>query len=1821
MEARAHAQTGNGKSSDSVAARAKNPYLITFDEWRACFGYVPGNEWTVAKATSETVAARERLRARLRKLDAWSGQVHVLGHSQGLEHLCVGGFAATKSVPDHHHGLVTGAEFGQLLRAVLPLERAPVVDVVLLVPWLGNHQTPRTAAFLLASLRALGAPDIRAQVHATPYETWPSPWDDIRVNGARADAPSRGNVHDDPLDAVRRSVLEHVSTGTIGARKVSVEIERDLRRVVERQVLHPVGVAMRSLEDVALVTHLAQRSAAAVEEHRAFTSFFLDGSKALAVDRTLSVYAEHRRGAAVAAARVQPVEATIAGSGDVAPEHAPQSPFDRTTTNAKAKAKAKAKDTEDLPRSANSLARRPEIRKSSEPAIDGSRAPNEPPAQEAGFETIDPWDPSSIRRRRPPVAPGDHELQTVEGFNEVPQRPKDDDRQQAREVGVEGPFMQKHAWQRERSFWESQVVEIDGAHAAPNPRRFNQFMRDHDETDPGHFTLPIRDWELDIARRERPSEEPPGDEPRPPPVKPHDPEWVPGSLLIGIVGNVAAEAQWEAERVVRGRVCKGIDEGAVAAAIAKLASDAEQLLRDAAAAKQGALPTASVDVKLTAFEPEDIRRAVNAQVSGFANEKIAEKMLVTDLVAFVASLGAEMHVVQFSALVRGARTKLSEPSASSEAAPGAGLTELSSAFFSYTSKDAWSNEAPDEKVKANALLADPSFKRVFRTGANDYAKVASHVANALSKEKQQLEIRVYHHPDKRAVGERRAAALKKLWEYEQKLKGGGQEETFSKKAWLKTVAISIRYIPRTDPKLPNVITFAVSGRGAGKLVPAAKSVATTLTWEGSSVHVDARWACCTAAHEDPARPVPPGPKPLPVDPKNPDPDEPKPPTPEEPEPRDDGGDDPKPNPAPIVPPIPDVPEVPDHPAPVPPVVPPVIPPFVPPFVPPVVPPFVLPPLPVLPPVVPPIDVPLVPPKKDAEDWVPGSLAIAVSGDVPAAIDDAAKRAVEGRVCKGVSEEAVAAAAKQLVVRAESLLREAAASTGGAMPSAHLALRLTAFDAKAIRQAVTAAVSSLPNGDTFETTLAADVAGFAATLHAELEGLSFEAQVQGTRAKAPSLPDDDARSAGAAGLKELSSAFFSYTSKDAWSNEAPDEKVKANALLADPGFRRVFRTGANDYAKVASHVANALSKEKQKLEIRVYHHADRQHVGLRRAAALKKLWEHEQKLRGGGQEETFSKKAWLKTVAISIRYIPLTDPKLPNTITFAVGGHAAPSRTKAVSEPLAITWGSSTATLEARWACCTTSPHGPTPPAPTEPRDPTVVKPTPPTPTEPHDPTIVKPTPTEPLDPTIAKPTPPTPTEPRDPTVAKPTARTDAEPHDPTLAKPIVPLLPDVLPVIPPLPPEPAEPDDVRHEESFEPPEAPAIDVPFVPPPPTDAWVPGSLSLSVDGDVSVSIDDAAKRAVEGRVCKGVSEAAVATAAKQLVLRTEALLREAASANGGDIPSAHVALRLTSFDGKAIRQVVTAAVSGLANHAALENALAADLASFAEKLHAELKGLSFEAEVQGRRPKAALLVPEAQESESDGARLTELSSAFFSYTSKDAWSAEAPDEKIKANALLDHDSFRRAFRSGPNDYFRVATHVANALSKDKQQLEIRVYHHPDRRSVGEQRAAALKKLWEYEQKLSGGGREETFSKKAWLKTVAISIRYVALTDASLPNVITFAVGAAARSARDRTKAVSAPVAIAWGAAHARLDASWLCCTHGITDGDEPGLPGEESSRNDRGHLSTAPVAPDVARERSVAKPRQPASSTGKLGAVAAPKGAERAIPIVSPPNRRG
>ncbi len=1802
MEARAHAQTGNGKSSDSVAARAKNPYLITFDEWRACFGYVPGSEWTLAKATSETVATRERLRARLRKLDAWSGQVHVLGHSQGLEHLCVGGLAATKSVPDHHHGLVTGAEFGQLLRAVLPLERAPVVDVVLLVPWLGNHQTPRTAAFLLASLREIGAPDIRAQVHATPYETWPSPWDDIRVNGARADATSRGHVHDDPLGALRRAVLEHASTGTIGTRKVSVEIDRDFRRVVERQVLHPVGVAMRSIEDVALVTHLAQRSAAAFEEHRAFMSFFLDGSRALAVDRTLSVYAEHRRGAALAAARVQPVEATIAGSGDVPPEHAPKSPFDRTTTQAK----ARAEGAEDLPRSPNSLARRPEIRKSSEPAVDASESPNEPPAQEEGFETIDPWDPSSIRRRRPPVAPGDHELQTVEGFNEVPQRPKDDDRQQAREVGVEGPFMQKHAWQRERSFWESQVVEIDGAHAAPNPRRFNQFMRDHDETDPGHFTLPIRDWELDIARRERPREEPPVDEPRPPPVKPQDPEWVPGSLLIGIVGNVAAEAQWEAERVVRGRVCKGIDEATVAAAIAKLAADAEQLLRDAAAAKQGALPSASVDVKLTAFEPEDIRRAVNAQVSGFANEKIAETTLVTDLAAFVASLGAEMHVVQFSALVRGARSKLSEPSASSDPAPvsGAGLTELSSAFFSYTSKDAWSDEAPDEKVKANALLADPSFKRVFRTGANDYSKVASHVANALSKEKQQLEIRVYHHPDKRAVGERRAAALKKLWEYEQKLKGGGQEETFSKKAWLKTVAISIRYIPRTDPKLPNVITFAVAGRGAGKPVPTAKPVATTLTWEGSSVHVDARWACCTAAHEDPALPVPPGPKPLPVDPKNPDPEEPKPPTPEKPEPHDDGGDDPKPNPAPIVPPILDVPEVPDDPAPVPPVVTPVIPPFVPP----VVPPFVLPPVPVLPPVVPPIDVPLVPPRKDEDDWVPGSLAIAVSGDVPAAIDDAAKRAVNGRVCKGVSEEAVATAAKQLVMRTEALLREAAAAKVGGMPSAHLALRLTAFDAKSIRQAVVAAVSSLPNGDAFEKTLAADVAGFAATLHAELEGLSFEAQVQGMRANAPSAPDADDAGDKGAGLMELSSAFFSYTSKDAWSNEAPDEKVKANALLADAGFRRVFRTGANDYAKVASHVANALSKEKQRLEIRVYHHADRQQVGLRRAAALKKLWEHEQKLTGGGEAQVFSKRAWLKTVAISIRYIPLTDPKLPNVIKFAVGGHAAPSRTKAVSEPLAITWGSSTATLEARWACCTTAPHGPTPPAPTEPHDPTIVKPTPPAPTEPHDPTIVKPTP-------------PTPTEPRDPTIAKPTAPADPEPQDPTIAKPIVPLLPDVLPVIPPLSPEPTEPDDIRHEESFEPPEAPAIDVPLVPPPPKDEWIPGSLSLSVDGDVSVSIDDVAKRAVEGRVCKGVNEAAVATAAKQLVLRTESFLREAASAKGGDLPSAHVALRLTAFDAKAIRQAVNAAVSGLANHASFENALAADLASIAEKLHAELKGLSFEAEVQGTRPKSAPLVPEAHESESDAAGLIELSSAFFSYTSKDAWSAEAPDEKIKANALLEHDSFRRAFRSGPNDYFRVATHVANALSKDKQRLEIRVYHHADRRSVGEQRAAALKKLWEYEQKLTGGGREETFSKKAWLKTVLISIRYVPLTDPSAPNVITFAVGAARRSARDRTKAVSAPVAIAWGAAHARLDASWLCCTHGNTDGDGPGRPGEDSSRNDRGLLSTAAIAPVGARERPVAKPRQPASSTGTVGSVSAPKAAERAIPIVRPPNRRG
>ncbi len=1738
-------QTGCGKSSDDIATRAKNPYLVTFDEWRSCFVYAPGNEWSYASAGAQAASARKRLLARLRKVEAWSGQVYVLGHSQGLEHLCVGGFAATKTVPDHHLGLVTGKEFGELLRAVLPLDRVPVVDVVLLAPWLGNHAHPGTAKFLGDALRALGAPAVRAVLHATPYETWPSVWDDVRVNGARIDRPALGSVHEDPLATVRRAALEHAAKGTIGLRRITAELERDLTRVVERQALHKVGASVRTLDDVALVTHLGQRGFEAFETSRSFSSFFLGPSGELAVDRGFAAYADHRKQAVASAAQTAAVtkgsadrEGSEKREGSEGSEGGEAS--HRSTSEVASLGRGSGPEEKvpaEEPRPANTLARPPKReggarKKDATGAAPPARAtertsvkepPSAPLAQEAGFEKVDPWDWSSVRRKRPPVSPGNHALQTVEGFNEVPQRPTSDDRQQAREVAVEGPFMQKHAWQRERSFWESKVVEVDGAHAAPSPRRFNQFMRDHDETDPGHFTLPIRDWDLEPVRAKpgHPKTPKDFDDPRPLPPRPAAPAWVPGSFAIDVVGDVAARIEDEASRSVRGRVCKGVDESVVVASIAKLALEAERILREAAAAKPGKAPGARVDLRLTAFDAESIRRAVNAQVSGMANEGVAERTLVACLSSFALSLGAELKGVSLMADVAGTRpaaVTAPEASASSDPAADAGLVELSSAFFSYTSKDAWSNEAPDESVRANALLDHPSFKRAFRTGANDYHKVATHVANALSKEKQRLEIRVYHHPDRREVGEQRARALKKLWEHEQKLKGGGQEEVFSKKAWLKTVAITIRYIPRTDPKQTNVITFAVGGRAAPKSKTSTKSATSVIpiSWGGSSVHIDARWACCTTTHDLPVAPNEPPARPLPEDPGRPDPDEPDAPPPKTDErgipdsetPTDDTHE---PTEMPSDPPRLPLDDAPNDP--------PVLSPALPPIAPPSDSPFVAPPVVPRTP-----SIAVVPPLEDG--WVPGSFALAMSGDLASTIADASMRAVAGRVCKGVSEAAVAGAAAKLVTTTERILRDAAALKVGAAPSARVELKLTAFDAAAILRAVTAATAGLGTEARVEEALAAELAAVAASLHAEPKGLTFEAAVEGVRASAtPPGPAEGGNTD--AGLEELSSAFFSYTSKDAWANEAPDESVRANALLDDPSFKRVFRTGANDYRRVATHVANALSKERQRLEIRVYHHPERRAVGEQRARALKKLWEHEQRLKGGGQEEVFSKKAWLKTVAITIRYIPRTDPKQTNVITFAVGSHAAATRTKAVVAAAPVEWGASSASLEVRWACCTTAPHAPGKPEP----------------------------------------------ERRDPRVATPTQIVASDPRDATIAKPVQPIRPDVPPVLPPV----DAPDDDDQAER-------------------ELWVPGSLALVVSGDVAMAIDAASRRAVEGRLCRGVSEASVAAAATRLVMTTEHLLRDAAAAKVGAEPSARVKVELGAFDAAAVRRVVTAATAGLVNAVQLESALTADLEGLLAAVGARAKRLRFEGSVVGVRSMPAPGDPPSDHADDDeNARgLTELSSAFFSYTSKDSWSNDAPDDAVKANKLLDDETFRRVFRTGPNDYFRVASHVANALSKEKQRLEIRVYHHPDRREVGEQRARALKKLWEHEQKLKGGGQEEVFSKKAWLKTVAITIRYIPRTDPKQTNVITFAVGSrsSASSARPKTAAPSAP--ITWGASSAELELSWVCC------GSSP----EEHSG-------------DGTKPRTTPQPSKDANA----GAVAPMRSQVRGIPVVRSTPRRG
>jgi hypothetical protein len=151
------------------------------------------------------------------------------------------------------------------------------------------------------------------------------------------------------------------------------------------------------------------------------------------------------------------------------------------------------------------------------------------------------------------------------------------------------------------------------------------------------------------------------------------------------------------------------------------------------------------------------------------------------------------------------------------------------------------------------------------------------------------------------------------------------------------------------------------------------------------------------------------------------------------------------------------------------------------------------------------------------------------------------------------------------------------------------------------------------------------------------------------------------------------------------------------------------------------------------------------------------------------------------------------------------------------------------------------------------------------------------------------------------------------------------------------------------------------------------------------------------------------------------------------------------------------------------------------------------------------------------------------------------------------------------------------------------------YPDRREVGEQRARALKKkLWEHEQKLKGGGQEEVFSKKAWLKTVAITIRYIPRTDPKQTNVITFAVGSrsSASSARPKTAAPSAP--ITWGASSAELELSWVC------RGSSP----EEHSG-------------DGTKPRTTPQPSKDANA----GAVAPMRSQVRGIPVVRSTPRRG
>ena len=490
IESRAHVMTGVGKSGDGEFARTRNEYLISFEKWRSSFAFnsAGAGDWSLATTNDTVGERRKRMHASLSKLRDWSGQIIFIGHSHGFANLVVGGFGVSRGKNEFNHGLVSGACFGKFLADILPTGPVPIVDVIILARWLGSADVARPSPFIRHVLSALDAPSRRVVVHSTSRETWCDKSDRVFASAANPRSSPGGSPSVDAFSALRGEVA---ATKTLG-RAFSKTVDERFRAIVDAKGCEALGVPVTGFEDVKVLR------ARVAGSPRAFTSYYLDEAKMLAMDEENRVFEHLRTKRAPAAGAPDHGADSDNASFDAAGIGEPSTDDGGADNAEHADAEGAPDDSGSDSEIADEAALKPRRRFAAAQSDDaatqsGASAPSDDPAS----ATVTTAGPGDIEHRRRTESMFRANEVTVEGHGSVPYRRDPEEVHEGRDVGVEGPFSVAHRWQQE-SFHESRIVSIDGSHSVPQRRRYEQFAEARDRTVDGHGTLPMRAWNLSL---------------------------------------------------------------------------------------------------------------------------------------------------------------------------------------------------------------------------------------------------------------------------------------------------------------------------------------------------------------------------------------------------------------------------------------------------------------------------------------------------------------------------------------------------------------------------------------------------------------------------------------------------------------------------------------------------------------------------------------------------------------------------------------------------------------------------------------------------------------------------------------------------------------------------------------------------------------------------------------------------------------------------------------------------------------------------------------------------------------------------------------------------------------------------------------------------------------------------------------------------------------------------------------------------------------------------------------------------------------------------